>query len=360
MATIRMAAIQARKRMISGKIARPAKVVAAVNKSIDALIDLVQQAAGQGCKAVCLPEDCLGTEIWQCCQPQLAPGVIKQCSDLALRRFSGAARSCGLYLVFCCDFVANGQFANTAVLIGPRGQEIGRYEKVHLPLFEQWKRRGTSFPVFQTEDLGTVGLAICFDLVFPETARSLALAGAGVVFHPSLGGAAFGDENDIGKAAMRTRAVDNGLYIISTMRGEHSIIVGPQGQVLAWGGKKPDAILMADIDPFGGRELGDSYAGTYPDVRARLFRERVPAAYGRLVEGSPAFVSQLPPLPDIKQLCETARLAIAEGDAAFRRAELMIKKGQVDDARLLLRELRDRFPTTWIHEAARRKLDELE
>ena len=61
-------------------------------------------------------------------------------------------------------------------------------------------------------------MLICYDMVFPEATRCLALAGADVVFHPTLGGAAFGDD-DISLAAFRTRAVDNFLYLVVAMRG---------------------------------------------------------------------------------------------------------------------------------------------
>ena len=62
------------------------------------------------------------------------------------------------------------------------GGEIGRYVKVHLPLQEQLKTSGDSFPVFQTPDLGGVGMLICYDMLFPEAARCLALNGADMVF----------------------------------------------------------------------------------------------------------------------------------------------------------------------------------
>ena len=127
---------------------------------------------------------------------------------------------------------------NTAFLLGRDGKEIGRYHKVNLPLAEQSRARGRRFPVFPTPDLGTVGMLICYDMVFPEAARCLALGGADVVFHPTLGGAAFGDD-DISLAAFRTRAVENFVYLVVAMRGHGSMIISPQGKVLATA-KEPD------------------------------------------------------------------------------------------------------------------------
>ena len=61
-------------------------------------------------------------------------------------------------------------------------------------------------------------MLICYDMVFPETARCLALGGADLIFHPTLGGAAIGDD-DISRAAFRTRAVENFVYIVVAQRG---------------------------------------------------------------------------------------------------------------------------------------------
>ena len=96
-------------------------------------------------------------------------------------------------------------------------------------------------------------------MVFPEAARCLALRGADVVFHPTLGGAAFGD-GDISLAAFRTRAAENFIYLVVAMRGSGSMIISPRGKVLATA-EGPDALAIADIDPRGGREGGDAFKG---------------------------------------------------------------------------------------------------
>ena len=100
-----------------------------------------------------------------------------------------------MYLVVCNDMIEpEGAIRNAAFLLGRDGKEIGRYYKVNLPLAEQSRTPGDGFPVFDTPDLGSVGMLICYDLVFPETTRCLALQGADVVFVSTMGGAAMGDE----------------------------------------------------------------------------------------------------------------------------------------------------------------------
>jgi predicted amidohydrolase len=57
---------------------------------------------------------------------------------------------------------------------------------VHLPAAERWCLRcGDGFPVFET-DLGTVGMLICYDILFPGAARCLALNGAEILFNPTM------------------------------------------------------------------------------------------------------------------------------------------------------------------------------
>ena len=105
---------------------------------------------------------------------------------------------------------------NTAILLGRDGAEIGRYHKVNLPLAEQNRKRGDSFPVFETPELGGIGMCICYDMVFPETSRALALGGADVVFHLTMGGASAAG---LGDEAFMTRAADSEVYLIVSWRG---------------------------------------------------------------------------------------------------------------------------------------------
>jgi Carbon-nitrogen hydrolase len=121
----------------------------------------------------------------------------------------------------------------------------------------QSRARGNGFPVFPTPELGTLGMLICDDMVFPEAARCLALQGAYVIFNPTLGGAAIGDD-DISLAAFRTRAAENFVYLVVAQRGKGSMIISPRGKVRATA-KEPDSLAIDDVDPFGGREAGDAF-----------------------------------------------------------------------------------------------------
>src|SRR4029078_38892 len=91
--------------------------------------------------------------------------------DHMLNRLGAAAAKHHLYVVCCSDHAErDGHVYNTAFLLGPDGKEIGRYHKVCPTIHERVCTPGDSFPVFETKDLGSVGLLICYDMVFPEPA----------------------------------------------------------------------------------------------------------------------------------------------------------------------------------------------
>ena len=208
-----------------------------------------------------------------------------------IERLGSAARRHKMYLVVCSDFTeSDGATYNTAFLLGRDGKEIGRYHKVCPTWAEAGARqRGNSFPVFPTPDLGTAGMLICYDLVVPETARCLALQGADIIFFPTMGGAAIGDD-DIGVQALRVRAAENFIWLVVAQRGSGAMIISPQGKIVAQA-EGPDGLAIADIDPRGQREGGDAL-NWQRDMRARLFRERNPEAFRILTDTQPARARQ--------------------------------------------------------------------
>jgi hypothetical protein len=210
--------------------------------------------------------------------------------------------------------------------------------------------------VFPTPDLGTVGMLICYDMVFPEAARSLALKGADIVFHPTLGGAAIGDD-EISLAAFRTRAVENYIYLVVAMRGQGSMIISPKGKVIATA-KEPDGLAIADIDPHGGRDGGDAY-NTQRDMRGRLFRERVPEAYGILSDPNPPVLAKVPSNMTRDDAIRIFAIALTTGGDRLKEGDALAKKGQTEAAIRLFERLCEECPTSWIDRAARARLKTL-
>ncbi len=192
------------------------------------------------------------------------------------------ARACACYFVAgLVERDKGGKLYNSALLVGPTGVRA-HYRKVHL--FNEEKRlfaRGdTPFPVV---DLGAakVGMMICFDHLFPEAARTLALAGAEVIAHPA---------NlvipEYGQLTMRVRAIENGVFTVTANRigveirgsaplhftGE-SQIVAPSGEILARGPRDREEARVVEIDPAQARDKRiTQYNDRFADRRPEFYR----------------------------------------------------------------------------------------
>ncbi len=143
---------------------------------------------------------------------------------------------------------------NTAILVGPDGDLIGQYNKVHLRGEERIAfRPGHRLSVFETA-FGTVGMMIGWDLAFPEVARSLVLEGAELLVECANWEQPHADE---WRAYLLTRAYENTVFVAGANRvGEEpsytffgqSGIVGPRGKVYASVGEPIEGYAVARID----------------------------------------------------------------------------------------------------------------
>ena len=144
-------------------------------------------------------------------------------------------------------------FYDSSVLVGPKGF-VGTYRKIHLFLNEKkiFKPGNLGFNVFDT-DIGKVGLMICFDYMFPEAARILALKGADIICNPV---------NLVSPpprvmTVMRARALENGVYVIVVNRvGKErshtfqggSEIIDPRMEVLAFGSPDMEEVKVVEVN----------------------------------------------------------------------------------------------------------------
>jgi predicted amidohydrolase len=256
--TVRVATAQAAGRVVDFRLTNSAAVLARVEKNLEALEAIVHKAGAEKCDVLALPEDTTGLLNWVGMNEPLWKEVLPKTVNRMIERLGRAAAQHRMYLVVCSDHIeSDGAMYNTAFFLGRDGYEIGRYHKV-CPTWGEGgaRKRGSSFPVFQTSDVGTVGMLICYDLVIPETARALALQGADIIFFPTMGGAAIG-EDDIGVQALRVRAAENFTWLVVAHRGSGAMIISPKGTIVAKA-EGPDGLAIADIDVRGGREGGDS------------------------------------------------------------------------------------------------------
>ena len=198
----------------------------------------------------------------------------------ALARFSDE-RQCVIFAGFAerDSDDNNSKIYNSSALID-KGQIVGVYRKLHL--FNEEKQIfdiSHTPPLVISTDYAKLGLMICFDWVFPEMARSLALQGAAVICHCANLVLHYCQQT------MISRSVENGVFTVLANRvGEDrrddksltftglSEIISPKGEVLAQASKDSEEVILCDIDP----ELSDDkqltpYNHLFSDRRTDMY-----------------------------------------------------------------------------------------
>lgn len=207
-------------------------------------------------------------------------GVAAPLGSGSFAALASAAQEHHLYLVASALERHEKGLSNTAVVVSPEGNILGAYRKIHLiPLFQEdrYLVPGEA-PTLVEFPWGKAGLAICYDLRFPELFRAYALGGAVVTFL-----VAEWPKERIAhwRVLVQARAVENLAFVIacnstgsdeSGAFGGHSLVVGPWGEVLVEGGED-EALLVAEAD-----------LARVQEARERLpaLRDRRPGAYGHL------------------------------------------------------------------------------
>ena len=160
-----------------------------------------------------------------------------------------------------------GKVFNTALLIDPSGTELARYHKVHLfdvnlPDGNTYRESNTMMsgkdlpPIYKSEELGSLGLSICYDVRFPELYRHLSKNGANVLFVPAAFTAYTG--KDHWQVLLQARAIENTCYVIAPAQTGvhygirnthgHAMIIDPWGVILADAGTEA-GVAVAEINP---------------------------------------------------------------------------------------------------------------
>ena len=204
-------------------------------------------------------------------------------SGTSCQQLVQALQGRGLHLVLGLAEREEDRVYNSAVLIGPNGY-IGTYRKTHL-FFEEtlWFSPGNSG--FQVWDIGKakVGLLVCFDWFYPESARTLALKGADILCHPSNLVLPYCPD------AMVTRCLENHVFAVTAnrvgreQRGDKaalpfiglSEIVTPKGHIVHRASHKDPEVFSTEIDV---TEARDKRINPFND----LLKDRRPQWY---VEG---------------------------------------------------------------------------
>ena len=227
-----------------------------------AIEGLVAEAAGRGARFVMLPEHApyLGPKEGYQAGAEPIPGPTSM-------RYAALARRHGIYLhagSMVEETDIPGKYANTTVVFNPGGHQIAKYRKIHLydveiPGRVSVKESDSVAPgdeVVTVEIDGiTFGLAICYDLRFPELFRLLALKGAEVLVNPAAFMLYTG--RDHWEVLLRARAIENQAWMLAAAQwGKHepngacygrSLVVDPWGTVVAQASDGV-GIVVTDID----------------------------------------------------------------------------------------------------------------
>jgi predicted amidohydrolase len=223
----------------------------------------IGQAVREGAQLVALPEVFLwrGPHDRERFEAEPVPGP-------TVDRLGALARRLGIHLVAGSLLEARDDADlpfNTTTLLGPDGSLLAVYRKIHLfdvdlpgrvTIRESGLRSAGQETVCVETALGRIGLAVCYDLRFPELFRRLADAGAEVIVMPS----AFTRPTGLAhwETLLRARAIENQCFVVAPNQfgaGSagfsdygNSLIVDPWGTILARGGDEEAATVAALLD----------------------------------------------------------------------------------------------------------------
>ncbi|HVW56383.1 MAG TPA: carbon-nitrogen hydrolase family protein [Rhizobiaceae bacterium] len=225
---------------------------------------LVRQAAAHGANYVQSPEV---TGAVQRDRETFHANLKSGESDLIAQTARRLAVELGIYVHVGSTAIArsDGKVANRAFLFGPDGGLITTYDKIHmfdvdLDNGESWRESATYEPgreaIVADLPIGRLGLAVCYDLRFPQLFQAEALAGADVLTVPAAFTRQTGEAH--WHALLRARAIENGAFVIAAAQGGrhedgretygHSLIVDPWGRILAEAANDEPGVVIAEID----------------------------------------------------------------------------------------------------------------
>ena len=230
----------------------------------DDAVRMIGEAKSAGADYVLTPEM---TNILAAKREQLFSVVVEEEADASLATLREVARKLGIYVHIgsLAIKISPDRAANRSFLIGPKGDILARYDKIHMfdvdlaggeSYRESRNYRPGELAVLADLPWGRLGLTVCYDLRFPALYRALAEAGATMLAIPSAFTKQTGEAH--WHVLMRARAIENGSFVFAAAQGGkhengrdtygHSLIVDPWGSIIAEGGTEP-GVIMAEINP---------------------------------------------------------------------------------------------------------------
>jgi len=255
---------------------------------------LIRRAAAGGANIICTQELCLTPYFCRTQDPALFD-LAEPLDGETAGRFASLARELGVVLIFSFfERRAPGLCHNTALVLDADGRKPGCYRKMHIPQDPGFEEKfyftpgDTGFRAWDTA-FGRIGVIICWDQWFPESARLTALDGAEIIFCPTAIGWLPEEKAELGESQLlawqrvqQGHAVANGCFYAAVNRvgteGDtefwgHSFVADYTGSLLAEGSAEREEILFADCD----MEAMEAHRRMWP-----FFRDRRIDAYSGL------------------------------------------------------------------------------
>jgi N-carbamoyl-D-amino-acid hydrolase len=246
------------------------------------MLDLLAQAKEQKCDLVVYPELALTTFFprWHMTdQSEIDSWFEREMPNAATRPLFETAAQYGIGISFgFAELTPDGRRFNTAILVEPSGRIVGKYRKVHLPghdeydparAFQHLEKRyfepgDLGFPVWRTMG-GIVGMCICNDRRWPETYRVMALQGVELIVLGYNTPSSNSQKSEEGpqkrhfhnRLTLQAGAYQNSTWVVAVAKGgsedgHHmiagSVIVNPDGEIVAEAKTEDDELIVADCD----------------------------------------------------------------------------------------------------------------
>jgi N-carbamoylputrescine amidase len=257
---------------------------------------MVREAAAKGAQIILLPELFEGHYFCKDMDEQYFAWAQPLEGNPVIARFSALAKELGVVLPVSYFERDGERYFNSLVMIDADGTVLANYRKTHIPSGPGYEEKfyfepgDTGFQVWKTA-YGNIGVGICWDQWFPETARSLALMGAELIFYPTAIGSEpeiHVDSRDHWQRVQMGHAAANTVPVIAANRiGEEagesctltfygsSFITDYTGAKIADASRDREEILIASFDLEENRKQRDYWA---------LFADRRPECYGELTK----------------------------------------------------------------------------
>jgi len=264
-----------------------------IDANIKAVSELVREAAGRGAQVVLPPELFEGEYFCRVEDESLFANARPVQEHKAVLAMQHLAAELGIHIP-TSFFEADGpHYYNSLAMIGPDGRVEGVYRKSHIPDGPGYEEKfyfrpgNTGFKVWNGPG-ARIGVGVCWDQWYPETARALMLMGAEILFYPTAIGSEPHDESldtaRLWRRAMVGHAVSNVVPVVAANRvgTEHgqtfygtSFIADERGDILAELDREETGVIAATLDLDRVKRHRAAFG---------FFRDRRPELYGRLVE----------------------------------------------------------------------------